>query len=218
MDVASLHEAEHLPGVTADVEGLPVELTLERIERPHDVADGLVAVHGGVLRLRPVGQVEDAGVGLGHHLLAVVDPDKVLLKDVVVEHVLGRFTQVDDPLTQGRRVDPVGHVLVVDGTGGVVVPADAADPAGDEVGVAGVLALHEDGVATEHRRGAVALHHGLVGPVDLGVDAQAPDDARDRVPGHLHDVAGRLRHAYDAPFLRGTPPYPRVTTMAGTRS
>ena len=37
-------------------------------------------------------------VGFLHHLLAVVDGDQVLLEDIVVEHVLCRLTQVENPL------------------------------------------------------------------------------------------------------------------------
>ena len=70
-----------------------------------------VAVLGGVRGLRAVGLLEHAGVGLGDHLLAEVDADQVLLEDVVVEHVLGGLTEVDDLLAEGRRVHPVGHVL-----------------------------------------------------------------------------------------------------------
>ena len=145
--VAPLHQAEHLPRVPGDLQGLAVELARERVERPHDVADGAVAVGLGVRRLGAVGLLEHAGVGLGDHLLAVVDPDQVLLEDVVVEHVLGRLAEVDDPLAQVRRAHAVGHLLGVAGAHGVVVAADAADAAGDEVGVARVLALHEDAVA-----------------------------------------------------------------------
>ena len=195
--VAALHQAEHLAGVPADLQRLAVELAVERVERPHDVADGLVAVVGGVRRLGAVGQLEDARVGLGDHLLAVVDPDQVLLEDVVVEHVLGGLAEVDDPLAEVRRAHPVGHVLVVDRAGGVVVAADPADPAGDEVRVARVLALHEDRVAAEDRRGAVALGDLLLPEVDLRVDAEAADDPGDRVPGHL-DEAGLV-----VPVVRG---------------
>jgi hypothetical protein len=64
----------------------------------------------------------------------------------------------------------------------VVVTADAADAAGDEVRVARVLALHEDAVAAEDRRGALALDHLPVLEVYLGIDPEVPDDAGDRVP------------------------------------
>ncbi len=157
--VATLHQAEHLPRVPADLERLAVELTGERVERPHDVADRAIAVVGRVRRLGAVRLLEHAGVGLGDHLLAEVDPDQVLLEDVVVEHVLGGLAEVDDLLAERRRVDAVGHVLRVARAGGVVVAADAADATRDEVGVARVLALHEDAVATEDRRRAVALGH-----------------------------------------------------------
>ena len=136
-----------------------------------------------------LGLVPDAGVGLLDHLLAEIDADQVVLEDVVVEHVLGRLAEVDDPLGHGGRPDAEGHVLGVAGAGGVVVAADAADPAGDEVGVARVLALHEDAVAAEDRRGAVALGDLPVGEVDLGVDAQAAHDPGDRVPRHLDELA-----------------------------
>ncbi len=72
----------------------------------------------------------------------------------------------------------------------MVVAADAADAAGDEVGVARVLALHEDAVATEDRRGALALGHDALAEVDLGVDPEAADDAGDRVPRHVDEAVG----------------------------
>src|SRR3984893_19152576 len=99
----------------------------------------------------------------------------------------------------------VRHVLVVDGTGRVVVAADAADAAGDEVRVARVLALHEDAVAAEDRRRAVALDHSLLREVDLRVDAEASDDACDRVPRHLDDVGAGLAPTTPtpAPFSDG---------------
>ena len=192
--VPPLHQAEHLPGGAADLQRLAVELALQRVERAHDVADGAVAVVGGVRRLGVVGPLQHAGVGLADHLLAEVHPDQVLLEDVVVEHVLGGLAEVDDPLTEVRRPHAVGHVLVVDRAGGVVVAADAADPAGDEVRVPRVLALHEDAVAAEDRRRAVALDDLLLLEVDLGVDAEAAHDPGDRVPGHLHDAGASVAH------------------------
>jgi hypothetical protein len=69
----------------------------------------------------------------------------------------------------------------------VVVTADPADATGDEVRVARIDPLHEDVEPAEDHRRAVALDDLLVGEVDLGVDAQRPDDARDRVPRHLLD-------------------------------
>ena len=188
VDVPALHQAEHLARVAADLQRLAVEVALERVERPHDVADGAVAVVAGVRRLGVVGLLEHPRVGLLDHPLAVVHPDQVLLEDVVVEHVLRGLAEVDDPLAEVRRRDAVGHVLVVDRAGRVVVAADAADPAGDEVRVARVLALHEQAVAAEDRRGAVALANLLLLEVDRGVDPEAADDAGDRVPRHLDDV------------------------------
>ena len=189
VDVAALHQAEHLPGDPALVERLEVEVALQGVEGPHDVGDRAVAVDTGVGGLGALGQVEHARVGLPHHALAEVHPDQVLLVEVVVEHVLGGLGQVDDPLGQVGRLDPVGHLLGVHRGGGVVVAADAADPAGDHVGVAGVLALHEDAVAPEDRRRGVAAQDRALPEVDPGVDAEAADDAGDRIPGPIDDVA-----------------------------
>jgi hypothetical protein len=150
-----------------------------------------------------LGQLEHAWVRLPDHLLAEVHSDEVLLKDVVVEHVLGSFAEVDDPLAEMRRFDAVGHVLRIARARGVVVPADATDPTRDEVGVARVLALHEDGVAAEDRRRRVAFSDGSLLEVDLGVDAETPHDPRDGVPRHfdklvraVRRLASRLRHRH----------------------
>ena len=194
MDVPTLHQAEHLSRPPADLQRLAVELAGERVQRAHDVGDGPVAVRLGVRRLRVLGLGQHAGIGLGHHLLAVVHADQVLLEDVVVEHVFRGLAEVDDPLTEVRRLDAVGHVLRVAGARGVVVAADPADAAGDEVRVARILALHEDRVAAEDRRGAVALDDFSVLEVDLGVDAEAADDPGDRIPRHLDQLAGIALH------------------------
>ena len=138
---------------------------------------------GGLLGLGQYG-----GVGFLDHLLAEVHADEVVLEDIVVEHVLGCLAQVDDPFGQCRRLDAEGHVLGVASAGGVVIAADAANPAGDEMSVARVLALHEDAIAAEDRRGAMALDDLPIGEVDLGIDAQAADDPRDRIPRHLLDA------------------------------
>ena len=136
---------------------------------------------GGLLGLGPHGRI-----GFLHHLLAEIHADKVVLEDVVIEHVLGGLAEIDDPLAKRRRLDAERHVLGVDSAGGVVVAADAADAAGDEVGVARVFALHENAVAAEDGGSAVALGDFLLIEVDLGVDAEASDDSGDRVPGHFH--------------------------------
>lgn len=147
--MAALHEAEHLAGCAADLECLAVELARERVQRAHDVRDGAVAVLCFMRRAGVLSFGQDAGVGFGHHLFAVVHANQVLLEDVVVEHVLGGLAEVHDPLAQIRWFHAIGHVLCVTGTRSVVVAADPADTAGDEVGVPRVLTLHEDGVTPE---------------------------------------------------------------------
>src|SRR5690606_20373641 len=98
----------------------------------------------------------------------------------------------DDPLGERRRLDAVRHVLSVDRADRVVVAADAADPAGDEVRVPRVLAAHEHAVPAEHRRGALTLDDLAVLEVDLGIDPEVPDDPGDRVPGHLNELPSLL--------------------------
>ena len=190
MDVTSLHQAEHLAGDPAHLQRFHVGRAGERVEGAHEVSDGVEAVDvgvGGFGRLRPL---QPARVRLPDHLLAVVHEQEVVLVDGVVEHELGRLAEVHDPLAQMRRLDAVGHVLGVDRTDRVVVAADAADAAGDEVRVARVLALHEHAVAPEERGGALALRHFAVVEVYLRVDPEVADDARDGVPRHLHEVSG----------------------------
>ncbi len=52
-------------------------------------------------------------VCLLHHHLAEVDADEVVLENVVIEHVFGGFTEIHDPLGQGRWLHAVGHVLCI---------------------------------------------------------------------------------------------------------
>ena len=178
----SLHQAEHLAGHAAHLQRLAVELALEGIQGPHDIADGPVAV---LLRMRRLGfrrLFPHTRIGLLDHHFAEIDSDQIVLKDVMVEHVLGSLAQIDNPLGHVRRLDPVGHVLGIDRTRRMVVPANAANAAGDEMGVPGVLVLHEDAVTAKDRRRAMALDDLLSVEVDLRVDAEASDDAGDRVP------------------------------------
>src|SRR4029450_81480 len=187
--VPALHQPAHPARPAASLQRFAVVLALERVGGAHDVADRLVAVVGGVRRLGPVGFLEDAGIGLLQHALAEVAQDELLLEDVVIEHVLGGLAEVDDPLAEVRRLHAVRHVLAVAGAGRVVVAADAADAAGDEVGVARILPLHEDAVAAEDGRGRMALGHLLRVEIDPRVDAEAADDPCDRIPVHLHEAA-----------------------------
>ncbi len=89
--VAPFHQTEHLARQTAHGDCLAIESAGERIERGHDVRDRAVAMLVRVRAGRRLGLLSDSGVGLFHHLLAKVDANKVVLKDVVVEHVFGSF-------------------------------------------------------------------------------------------------------------------------------
>jgi hypothetical protein len=82
-------------------------------------------------------------------LLAEIDTNQVVLENVMVEHVLGRLTEIDDPLGQRGRLDAVGHVLGIDRACGVIVATDATYATGNEVGIPRVLAFHKYAVAAE---------------------------------------------------------------------
>ena len=110
MDVAPFHEAKHLARVTADLQRFAIKFACERIQRRHDIGDRAITVIVRVRRRVFLRFFPDARVGLLHHHLAEIDPDQVILEDVVVEHVLGRFAEIDDPFRQRRRLDAVGHV------------------------------------------------------------------------------------------------------------
>ena len=205
--VAAAEEAVHLARVARHLQRLEVEAAGERVERPHDVGDRLVAVDVAVRRGRVLGRLEQRRIGLLDHLLAEVDVRHAVVEDRVVEHEVGRLGQVVGVVAELRRLHAVGHVLVQARAGAVIVTADATDAARDEVGVARVDALHEDVEAAEHHRGAVALEHLLVGEVDLRVDAEAAHDPRDRVPRHLLDddllTLGGLRCRHQCLFSSG---------------
>ena len=115
----------------------------------HDVGDGAVAVKIRMRRCGLFGFRQDGGIRLLHHLFAEIHAYQVVLKDVVVEHVLGSFAEIDDPLRQRRRPHAKCHVLRIGGAGGVIVATDPADAARDEVSVARILPLHENAIAAE---------------------------------------------------------------------
>jgi hypothetical protein len=151
MNVPPLHQAEHLAGHPAHLQRLLVQFAAERVERRHDLADGAITMELRVRRRGAGGELRHAGVGLAHHPFAEVHARQVFLVEVVIEHELSRFAQVDDPFGQGGRAHSEGHVLGVDGGGGVIVSTNPADPAGEEVGVARILAAQEDAVAAKDR-------------------------------------------------------------------
>ena len=194
--VAAAEQAVHLARVARHLEGLQVEVAGERVQRPHDVGDRPVAVDvRRAARAVCSAFCEQRRVRLLDHLLAEVHVAHAVVEDRVVEHVVRGLRQVEREVAERRRLHPVGHVLVEAGAGAVVVTADAADPAGDEVRVARIDPLHEDVEPAEDHRGRVALVDLLVGEVDLGVDAEAADDPGDRIPRHLLDHDLRTRRA-----------------------
>ena len=105
--------------------------------------------------------------------------------DVVVEHVFRSFAEIDDPFSDGWGLDTEGHVLRIDSAGGMVVAANTADAAGDEVSVTRVFAFHENAVAAKYGRSAVAFGDFAVLKIDLREDSQTAHDPRDRIPVHF---------------------------------
>ena len=91
----------------------------------------------------------DAWICFPHHLFAEINPDQIVLKNVVVEHVLGRFAEINDPLGNRRWLYPVCHILRIHGAGRVVVSANPADAACDKMGVSRIFIFHKDAVAPE---------------------------------------------------------------------
>src|SRR6476659_7833028 len=152
MDVAAFHQTKHLTRVTADVKCLAIKFAAERIQGGHYFGDCLVAMVGGVWGRIGLGLFPYARIRFSDHLLTEIYADQIVLEDVVIEHVLSRFAQVDDPLGHRRRSYTKRHVLSVGSAGGVVVSADAADTAGNKVGIARVFTLHENAVTTKDRR------------------------------------------------------------------
>jgi hypothetical protein len=68
----------------------------------------------------------------------------------------------------------------------MIVAADSADTAGDEVRVSRIFALHEDAVTTEDRGGAMAFGDLPIVKVDLCEDPKASDDSGNGIPVHIH--------------------------------
>src|SRR6202008_3482398 len=115
--------------------------------------------------------------------------DQVVLENIMVEHVLGSFAKVYDPLGDRRRADSERHVLRVRSAGGVVIAANPANAAGDEMGVARVLSLHENAIAAEDRRRAMTFGYLAVVEIDLREDSQASHDPGNRIPVHIHEIS-----------------------------
>ncbi len=188
MHVAAFHQTKHLPRNPAHLQRLAIKRSFKRSERPHDIGDGSEAMFFGVGRFGLFRFEPDIGVCLAHHVFAKVHPDQVVLKNIVIEHELRGFTQIDDPFRERRRFDPVRHVLRVNGTCRVVIAANPANTAGDEMGVARVFAFHKDAVAAKDRRRAVTLRHCTPSEIDFRVDAQTPNDPGNGIPRHLHNI------------------------------
>ena len=90
-----------------------------------------------------LGKRQHARICLAYHLLAEIHAHQIFLVDIMVKHVLCSLAQIENPLTQRGRFDAIRHILRVDGTGRMINAADATDTAGNEMGIAGIFALHK---------------------------------------------------------------------------
>src|SRR4029079_18404120 len=97
--------------------------------------------------------------------------------------------------SERRRLDAERHVLGVTSAGRVIVAADATNAAGDEMGVARLLAAHEHGITAKDGRRAVAFGYAAVRKIDLRINPEAAHDPRDRVPRHLDQFRRSCRLA-----------------------
>src|SRR5271156_4239068 len=186
MHMTSFHQAEHLARHAAHLQRLAIEGPSEGIECLHDVTDGAIAMQFSMKRSSFFRLFPDTGICLLNHLLAEVDADQVVLKDVVVEHVLGSLAEIDNPFSDGRRFYSKRHVLRIGGASGMVVAADAADAAGNEVRIARILTLHENAVAAKDRRSTVTLSNLPLAEIDFCEDSEAAHDPGNRIPIHFY--------------------------------
>jgi hypothetical protein len=151
VDMPSLHEAEHLPRLAALDQSFPIKRACERIERAHDIGDRSIAMDIRVRREGFFRLCKDTGIGFLDHLLAEVHTYQIVLKQAVIEHVLGGFAEIDDPFRDWRRNNAVRHVLRINRASRVIIATNSTDSAGDEVRVSRVLPFHKDAVAAEDR-------------------------------------------------------------------
>src|SRR5215472_1760727 len=121
------------------------------------LADRAKAVIGRVWRFCLLRELPNSRICFLDHFLAEINAYQIVLEDVVVEHVLGGFTQIGDPFGNRRGLDPIGHILRVNRTGRMIVAADTTDAAGYEMCVTWILAFHEDAVTTEDRGRCMTL-------------------------------------------------------------
>src|SRR5687767_7415837 len=103
MHMPALHEAEHLARKPTDLQRFEIKLPLERIQRPHDVGDRPKPVCLEVRCLCRLRSLPYAGIGFFDDLLTEVDANQIVLKEVMVEHELGRFAEIQDPVADWRR-------------------------------------------------------------------------------------------------------------------
>ena len=128
-------------------------------------------------------------VSFANHLFAKIHADEIVLKDAVVEHVLRRLAEIDNPFTQRRCFDPISHVLRVNRASRMVVAANTANTAGNKMRISRILVLHEDGIAAKDRGRAVTFRHSLLFEIDLRINTKATYDPRNGIPIHFDQVA-----------------------------
>ena len=87
----------------------------------------------------------------------------------------------------------------------MVIAADAADAAGDEVCIPRIFALHKNAVSAENGGGAIAFGHLFIFEVDFGENSQAAHDSGNRVPVHLHEISLLVGLTFESTALSSFP-------------
>src|ERR1044072_9402869 len=107
MNMAAFHQAKHLARVATYLERFAIKFALERIQRSHDIGNRSIAVVFRVRRFWFLRLFPNIWISFLYYHLAEIDADEIVLEDVVIEHVFGSFTEVDDPFAKRRRFDAV---------------------------------------------------------------------------------------------------------------
>ncbi len=199
MDVPAFHQAEHLACQAAHLKSFAIKRAGERIQCPHDIGNRPESVQIGMFGHGRFRLGQHFRIRLLHHLLAKVDAHQIVLENIVIEHVLGGLAEIHNPFGNVGRPDAERHILRIRRASGVIVSANAADPAGDEVCITRIFAFHENAVATEDRGCAVAFGNFPIIEIDLREDSETADDPGDRIPIHFDEIA---RFAFDFRFRR----------------
>src|ERR1700724_877612 len=102
MHMPPFHQAEHFARQPAHLERLTIKLALKWVASCHYLRYPSTPVVLWGWRLSRFCFLPNTRIGFADHFLAEIDADQIVLKNIVIEHVLGRLTQVNDPFRHCR--------------------------------------------------------------------------------------------------------------------